>query len=259
MHPVLSRFGSFELGAYGVLLVLAILAALGLAAFLGRRDALSPKKMNDVGVLALVAGAFGAKALDTLVNSVASGRFVLTDFREAGAVHGGVLVGALALVLGARRMGLPLGPTLDAHAPAVALGQAIGRVGCFLAGCCFGAPTETGLSVVFRDARAHALGGTPLGVPLHPVQLYDAFAHFALAALLVGLHRARVFQRRLLGAYFVAEGALRFSLEAFRGDAGRGVWALGLSTGRLTALAMLLLGAVVLRVARPPSHGEAAA
>lgn len=267
MFPVLARFGAFELGAYGVLLVVAILAALFLAARLGARDGLSTKRMNDLGVLTLIAGVLGAKALDTLVNSVSAGRLVVTDFREAGAVHGGVLVGALTLVLAARRFKMPLGATLDAHAPALALGQALGRLGCFLAGCCFGAPTDGALAVTFHDLAAHRISGTPLGVPVHPVQLYDALAHFALAALLAHLHLRRrtpsglFLEGRLLGVYFGLEGVVRFSLEGLRGDLGRGVWAFGLSTGRLTALAMLGLGAAILFGSAPllrstPRSGE---
>src|SRR5690606_24227101 len=152
----------------------------------------------------------------------------------------------------ARRFKLPPARLVDAYIPAVALGQAIGRLGCFGAGCCFGRASSAPWSVVFTQERAHSLGGVPLHASLHPVQLYDAAAHLALCLGLLVLHKRGAFVGRLFGVWCISEGGTRLLMEAFRGDLGRGIW-LGvswLSTGRMTSLLMILLGVAFLSVTR---------
>jgi phosphatidylglycerol:prolipoprotein diacylglycerol transferase len=251
MYPFLFQVAGFALGSYGALLVVAIIAALTTTALLGRRDGIPIKKMNDIGMIALISGAVGAKVLDTLVMSIKSGSFAATAYRDAGAVHGGIIFGGVALLIAAKLSGQPFLAVLDAHAPAIFFGQAFGRIGCFLAGCCFGAPLNGPLSVTYSDEVTHRLSGTPLHVSLHAVQLYDAAAHFFLGAVFVFLHKRGLLRGRLLGVYLVVEGFCRFSLEAFRGDSGRGVWLDGLSTGRITAIALAVWGIVGLLVFRP--------
>jgi phosphatidylglycerol:prolipoprotein diacylglycerol transferase len=157
---------------------------------------------------------------------------------------------------------MPLPPLLDAFVPATALGQAIGRLGCFAAGCCFGTPSDASWAVTFTSPDAAALGGTPLHQALHPVQLYDALAHVVLFAGLLVLHRRMQFRGRLLGLWCVAEGFTRFFIESFRGDGGRGLWLDSdwLSTGRITALLMMALGAYLLQRlpewSPPPTDAE---
>lgn len=248
MWPLVLEIGSFRLGSYGVLLVVAVLAALALAAWLARRDGLPPGKVVDLGVVTLFSGIFCAKLLGVVVALASGAPLDWSELRNTGAVHGGLLGGLLAAYLLARRFGFSFFALTDVYAPAAALGQGIGRLACFAAGCCFGSESGAPWAVVFHDPVARELGGVPLGVSLHPVQLYDALAHFALAALLVTLHKKRVFPGKLVGVWCIAEGLTRFSIESFRGDLGRGVWLelSWLSTGRLTAIGLFTLGVVLL-------------
>src|SRR5690606_22090111 len=138
------------------------------------------------------------------VSLVAGTEISAGDLRNAGAIHGGLLGAMPAAYFLARRFKLPPARLVDAYIPAVALGQAIGRLGCFGAGCCFGRASSAPWSVVFTQERAHSLGGVPLHASLHPVQLYDAAAHLALFLGLLVLHKRGAFVGRLFGVWCIS-------------------------------------------------------
>jgi phosphatidylglycerol:prolipoprotein diacylglycerol transferase len=243
--PILLEWGGFRLGTYGVLVGGGLLLCLWLARILGQRDGLPKKAVNDVGLAVFVSGFFGSWLLGATVSLLSGVPLAWSTLRTAGAIHGGLLGGLVGLIVMVRIFRLPLPLLLDAYLPSVALGQGIGRLGCFAAGCCFGSTSDAPWAVVFTDPSAKELGGVPLGVHLHPVQLYDASAHFLLCALLIGLHKKGILHGRLFGLWCIAEGGTRLLMETFRGDLGRGVW-LGidwLSTGRLTSGLLVALGA----------------
>lgn len=253
MHPILFRIGSFEVGTYGLLVTLAFFAAMALAMRMGRRDGVDPEGISDLAVTMLLAGILGAKGLmilvDLLRGAPPSEVFSLATLRAAGAVHGGIILGTVAFFWRIRRLKLPLWPTLDAFAVAVPLGQALGRVGCFFAGCCYGTACDLPWAVTFHSHEAVRLSGTPLGIPLHPVQLYTMLFELALAGGLVMARRWRRVPGQLAGAFFVAEGLGRILLETFRGDLDRGAGWWGqawLSTGRITGLAFVVFGVILL-------------
>jgi phosphatidylglycerol:prolipoprotein diacylglycerol transferase len=254
MWPILFEIGSYEFGSYGLLVACGVLLGLWVARHLGRRDGLDPKAVNDAGLGTLFAGFVGAAGLGLLVSVLGGARLSLADARNAGAIHGGLLGALPAAYVLARRFRLPPWLLVDAYIPAAALGQAIGRVGCFLAGCCYGHPSSAPWSVAYTSPKAHALGGVPLEIHLHPVQLYDAAAHLILFLCLFALHTRGALVGRLFGVWAIAEGSTRLLMELFRGDLGRGFW-FGLdwlSTGRLTSLLMILLGMGFLALKKSP-------
>lgn len=255
MHPILFRIGSFPIGTYGLLLAVGFFAALALAVRLGRTDGLSKDAVSDLAITVLIAGLVGSRLLMILVGLMTPAgeagamtlrqAFSFETLRAGGAVHGGIIAGTAAFFWRVRALKLPLAPTMDVLAPAVALGQAIGRLGCFAAGCCYGTTCSHPWGVTFTDPDAYLLSGTPLDHPIHPVQLYNSLSNLAILGILLLVRKHRRFPAQVFSAYFVLEGLGRFTLEAFRGDLDRGVW-LGLSwlsTGRLTALAFMLAGA----------------
>src|SRR5690606_1912720 len=130
------------------------------------------------------------------------------------------------------------------------------RLACLSAGCCFGAHSDLPWSITFSNPRALELGGVPLHETLHPVQLYDAGFHFLLCAALVYMHRTGMMRSRLFGIWCLAEGTVRFFVETFRGDLGRGVWLdlAWLSTGRVTALGIFAVGLFYLWFTRPQTQ-----
>lgn len=174
--------------------------------------------------------------------------------------YGGLFAAGAAGVWSARRDGLPVGETLDRAAMAVPLGLAVGRLGCFFAGCCFGAPTSSALGVVFPPGSDASVAQAKLGLladrarwsaPVHPTQLYEATGALLLAALVAFVVRPR--QARdgeAFLAFCMGYALLRFGLEFLRADERGG--AVGLSTSQLLSIVLVVLAVAVRRAfARP--------
>lgn len=257
MHPFLFKIGSFPVGTYGLLLVIGFFGAMGLAMHLARKEKLSEEAIYDVTITVLLAGIVGAKLLMILVGLVKpAGQegalafrdlFTLATLRAGGHIHGGIIAATAVFFWRARKWKLPMASTLDVFATALPLGQAIGRLGCFMAGCCYGSECTKPWAVTFHNPEAYAYAGTPLDMPLHPVQLYAAVAGFLIVTTLFLLHKKRLFKGQIIAGYFLLEGIARMILETWRGDVDRGFWfgLSWLSTGRLTGLAFVIFGAAL--------------
>lgn len=265
MHPVLFRIGSFEVGTYGLLLMLGFFAALWLAQRLGRKDGLPSEAISDLSITVLIAGVVGSKLLMVIVDLFQGASFnqvfSLATLRAGGAVHGGIILGTAAFFWRMKKWKLSLPHTLDALVPAVALGEGIGRLGCLAAGCCYGSECHQPWAIIFTNPEAQFFSGTPLHMPLHPVQFYTFLVELLLMGILLILHRRRTFPGQVAGAFFMLEGLGRMTLEFWRGDLDRG-FILGipwLSTGRLTGLLFILFGLglwVWFRSRKPPVKTE---
>ena len=256
MHPVLFEIGSFPFGTYGLLLALAFFAGTALAKRQGRLDGLAPAAITDLAIAMLVSAIVGSKLLMILVGLVTpAGQegamafrdiFTLSTLRAGGAIHGGIIAATATFFWKLRKgQGLSLRVTGDALVPGVALGQAIGRLGCFSAGCCYGTESHAAWATTFTNPIAQAFSGTPLGIPLHPVQLYNTFANLVVMGILLLARTKRSFQGQIFALYFMVEGLGRIITETWRGDGDRGTGWLGsawLSTGRLTGVAFMMLG-----------------
>jgi phosphatidylglycerol---prolipoprotein diacylglyceryl transferase len=262
MYPELFHIGSFPVNTYGVLLALAFMAALFVASRLGGRDGLPRERLFDLGLWILLGGLIGSKLLLMLAEPEygQDWRNLLSiDFLRSGGVwYGGFLGGLLTGVLLIRRYRLPFWKVLDAFAPGVAIGQAVGRQGCFAAGCCWGRPTDVPWGVEFGEA-AHAITGVPTGVHLHPTQLYESFAALVIFLLLYWLHRRKRFDGQVIAAYAVLYGLTRFTIEFFRddprGDIGGLTTLTGLSTSQLISLLVVAGGVVFLLLRRRRASG----
>jgi phosphatidylglycerol:prolipoprotein diacylglycerol transferase len=137
--------------------------------------------------------------------------------------------------------------TGDLVAPGIALGHVIGRVGCLLAGCCYGRPTDVPWAITFTDPAAALNVGTPLSIPLHPTQLYDAGAELLiLGVLLATERRGQKFPGRTFWLYLVLYAISRFIIEFYRGDDGRGIAFNMFSTSQVVSAAIVPLGLFML-------------
>jgi phosphatidylglycerol---prolipoprotein diacylglyceryl transferase len=153
---------------------------------------------------------------------------------------------------------MPVLKTFDAYAPGIAFGHIVGRVGCFAAGCCYGRPTSLPWGVTFTNPLANELSGTPLGVALHPTQLYEAAANAGIFLLLLWLFRHKRFDGQVLGAYFFLYGVARYLLEFFRDDPERGsVFGGAMTVTQLIALCLVVAGGL-LWLRRPVSRAALA-
>jgi len=225
LFPRILQLGGFTLHTYGLLVVLGYGAGLWLATRQARRNGLDPNRVLDLGIFMALAAVLGSKALmlveDWKYYSANPGTiFTLATLQAAGVFYGGFLAALAAAAWYIRRHRMPFLPTADAFVPGLLLGHAIGRMGCFAAGCCWGRPTGLPWAVTFSDPYAHDLVGVSLGVILHPAQLYEVAALLVLWGVMWPVARRRAFPGRLLSLYLILYGVARFALEFARDRAG---------------------------------------
>jgi phosphatidylglycerol:prolipoprotein diacylglycerol transferase len=221
MLPKLIEFGDFYLPTYGVLVAIAFLAGIAITTRLARRVDLNTEKITNLAVYSAIAGMVGAKLLMFLFDwrmyaADPSQLFTLSTLQAAGVYQGGFLAAIVTAVWYMRRNKLPVLLTFDVFAPAVALGHAIGRLGCFAAGCCWGAECSLPWAVTFRNPQAAELTGVPLGVPLHPTQLYESGAEFLIFAFLLWYFLRIPREGTVMGWYLVLYSGVRFAVEFVR-------------------------------------------
>ena len=237
MLPVLFRIGSFEITSFGVMVALGALSGL----WVFRRElarANLPDAALDAGVYGLVGGLLGAKLLYVFEHLPETSFWALFLDRGGMSWFGGFVGGLVAGYGTIRWKRWPLIPVLAAATPALAVGQMLGRVGCFLVGDDYGKPTSLPWGVAF-----------PKGLPptldrVHPAQLYEAVFLAFLAWILIRWRRNGVPDRTVLGRYFVIAGAFRFLLEFVRVN----VRVLGpLTVAHCFALVVVALGLFILR------------
>lgn len=253
MHPFLFDLGTYDLPllgeihlrlpAYGVLVATALVVGWIWIARRAMRRGIDVDAAMGVVFWGLVGGLAGGKigllVVDLPLYLSEPSRLLSADFLQAaGVVWTAILGGLLGLVLAARHSGMPLGEIADLIAVPMPVCQAIGRLGCMAAGCCFGGTCAAPWGVTYHSVDAHLRTGVPLGTPLHPAPLYEALFSLAIVLPLVLLaDRRRRTPGEAAAAYFATYGAGRFVVEFFRGDAVRGVWLGGtLSTSQILSL-----------------------
>jgi phosphatidylglycerol:prolipoprotein diacylglycerol transferase len=190
--------------------------------FLARRQAaqegIDRDKIVDITFYILLAALIGSRLLFVLMNfgEYADNPLNILKIWEGGLVFYGGLLPAVAIgIWYIKRLGLPLWQVADIFAPSLAIGHAFGRIGCFLAGCCYGEACALPWAVTFTDPRTLA----PPGIPLHPTQLYSSLGLFALFAFLVFLRKKKTFQGEIFWSYVFCYSVGRFFLEFLRSDA----------------------------------------
>ena len=261
MHPILFSLGPITIYTYGVLLAAAYLTGLKLAMVRARARHLDSARVLDLGVWIIISALIGAKLMLLIVEFPyfrANPAELFSLARSGGVFYGGLIFAVLVSAWYIRRQGLPLWTTCDVFAPGIALGHAIGRMGCLMAGCCFGKPTTVPWAVTFTDPAAAANVGTPLGIPLHPTQLYEAGAELAILGFLLATERrGRPFPGRTFWSYMLLYAISRFIIEFYRGDL-RGM-IFGISTSQFISLLICPLSIVMLawlrRSAEPAPEG----
>ena len=243
MFPILVDFGGLTVYSYGVFVSLGFAAAYWFGHRETVRAGVDPLYFRDLALLTIVTSLLGARLLyiavewSTFMESPAR----IFEIWNGGMVfYGGLICAVIAGVIYVRATRIDPWPLLDVFAPTIALGHAIGRLGCFLAGCCYGAPCELPWAVTYVDPR----GLARLGIAIHPSQLYDVTANLVLFVGLFVLLRSSSRAKGAMGAgqlfgwYLILYPIARFLIEFTRGDP-RGF--LGpLSTSQL--LSILLAG-----------------
>ena len=231
MHPQLFQFGRLVLPTYGFLLALGTILALLVSVRTARLLSLNTDKIWSVALVAIVIALVGSKLL-----------LLFLHWPSPWASDSSIAVALAVSVVYARRLGLPLRRTADAFAPSLALGSSVVSIGCLEAGCDYGTPTHLPWAVIFRSPGASP--GMPLGVPLHPTQIYTSLVQFMLFVILLWLlHRAH-YDGEILGAWLFLGGLSSFLLTFLRGDNALLGSSL-LPVTQLIAAAMVLAGGLL--------------
>ena len=246
MYPELFHI-SF-LHTYGVLVALGFLAGLWLAGRMGVRAGLNVEHITNLGLYCALAALAGAKVMMLVVDAgyywAHPDRVFSLETLQAGGVFYGGLLGALAVAAWyLRKTGLPALPAADAFAPGIALGHAIGRLGCFSAGCCWGIECHLPWAVTFTNPAANQLVGVPLDVPLHPTQLYESAAEFIICGILYWRFGRPHGRGDIISLYLMLYGAARFVVEFFRYHEQGNLWGTPLDASQWISLVLFAVGA----------------
>jgi phosphatidylglycerol:prolipoprotein diacylglycerol transferase len=248
MFPILFRWGPITLHTYGALAAAAFLLGAWIARSEARRRGVSPELIGDGLLVLLGAGILGARLLYVLfhISEYAAAPWDAFKIWQGGLVwFGGVLAAVPAGAWYFRRRGLSPLTAADLLAPAIALAHAVGRLGCFAAGCCYGRACDAPWAVTYRSPESLA----PMGLPLHPSQLYETLLNLALFAGLRILGRRDSFRPgtgRSTGLYLIGYGVIRLLVEFTRAD-DRGPALVGLTATAWIATLLTLVGAALFR------------
>ena len=249
MYPILFEVGGFPVYTYGVLLAAAYLLGLQFALVRARQRGLDANRVMDLGIWIIISALVGAKLLLLIVEFDSFTRNpseLWTLARSGGVFYGGLIAAVTVALWYLRRHKLPMWTVTDVFAPGIALGHVIGRLGCLFAGCCFGIRAENlPWGITFTSEYAAQNVGTPLNVPLHPTQLYEAGAELLIMVFLLATERrGRPFPGRTFWGYQFLYGVSRFIIEIYRGDPRGMIGAL--STSQFVSVIIVPLSIIML-------------
>ncbi|MGD8718315.1 MAG: prolipoprotein diacylglyceryl transferase [Candidatus Zixiibacteriota bacterium] len=239
MWPTLIKIGDFEIGTFGLMAALAFLAAFIVFRAEVKRRGLPDKFLSDILIAGLVGGVVGARANFIIEHWDA---FVLGPWgfiwsRYGFTWYGGVLGGALAVILVLKLRKQPLGPYADAVAPALALGYVFGRCGCQLSGDGdYGIPSDLPWAMAYPD------GIVPTTERVHPTPVYEIILFLAIFFVLMRLGRLKKPPWWLFGVYLILAGVERFPIEFIRTNDPA---FLGLTEAQLVSVAMFVGGIIL--------------
>lgn len=221
MHPILFEVGGITIYTYGFFIALGALAAFSYMAWQSRREfGVTFDQSNNLFILLLAAGVIGGKFFMIFEDP----SYYLSNPGKLFSGSGFVFYGSLLLCIPTmiwffRRNKIPVLAMLDVMAVVTCIVHGFGRIGCFMAGCCYGHPTDSLWGVTFTDPQCHA---RPLGTPLHPTQLYEGGFVFILLTGLLVLKGRKKFDGQVFLVYLIAYACGRAVIELFRGDLARG-------------------------------------
>ena len=244
MKNELFSIGPFTVYGYGLMIAIGILVAYVTAEYRAKKHGLDPDKIFYLVIWAVVGGFAGAKVLYflTRLKDIMENPRVLLDLADGFVVYGGIIGGIFSAMAYCKIKKMPFLKYFDLVMPSVALAQGFGRIGCFLAGCCYGRETDSALGIVFQNSSY-----APNDVKLLPTQLISSGLDFLLCAVLILLDRKKKGDGQIAGAYLVLYSIGRFILEFYRGDLIRGNVG-ALTTSQFIAIFVALAGVVLIAV-----------
>lgn len=246
MYPVLIKIGPLTIHTYGVLVAAGFLIAISLAVRQAKKQGIPSDRIIDVGFYILLSAIIGSRLLFVATNAGYYLRHPLDMLKiwEGGLVfYGGLLLAVPVAVWYMRKHRLDAWTIADIFAPYIALGHAVGRLGCFSAGCCYGKHAE---DLPWAVTFLHPESLAKIGIPLHPTQIYESIGELANFLILITLRRYQSFNGQLFWTYILLYSILRFIVEFFRGDEARGYIIQGLSTSQGISIIMAVVAVIVM-------------
>ena len=239
MKVDLFSIGNFKIHGYGLMIAIGILMCVLLGLYRAKKYKMNQEAVMDIAIYSVVIGFLGAKLLFIIVEFP---DFLKNPLKLLGSegfvVYGGIVFGVLAALVYCRIKGLDFLKYFDLLIPGVALAQGFGRIGCFLAGCCYGRETTSAIGVVFPPG-----GFAPAGVKLLPTQLFASAGDFLIAVILLALYNRKKHDGDIGAMYMLLYGIGRFLIEFLRADE-RGGWGI-FSTSQWISI-VVVVGALVL-------------
>ncbi len=244
MLPELFSIGPFTVYSYGLMIAIGVIAAIWLGEYGAKQTGLAEDGFITIlGVISVAGGFLGAKILyfiTILPEVIQNPSIILQELSNGFVVYGGLIGGILTAYVCCRIKKVNFWAAFDLAAPVIALAQFFGRIGCFLAGCCYGEPTESRFGVEFHDSLY-----APTGVALFPIQLVSAGLNLLNFLFLYLLWKKGHMKKGIVGAaYIITYSIGRFLLEFFRGDLERGAVGV-LSTSQFISIFTLAIGLVL--------------
>ena len=250
MYPKILDLGPITIHTYGLMLAAAFIAGIWITSRNARKEGIHPDSIWNMGLVVIFSALVGAKILLLISDYHYYSQnfreiFSLSTLRSGGVFYGGLLLAMVSAIWYLRKKRLPAWTITDLAAPGIALGQALGRIGCLSAGCCYGKPTDLAWGITFTSQYAYDNVGVPLNTPLHPTQIYESVGALCLFLFLMWRLPRKHFTGQILLEYLILYAGLRFVIEFYRYD-DRGFVLHGLlSTSQLIAIMVFLGSAAV--------------
>ena len=239
MHNEILKIGSLTITGYGLMIAIGLLAAIFLADYRAKKKGLNDDAVWTIAILVASIGFIGAKLLFVIVEF---DMFLEDPMAVLGSqgfvVYGGIIVGALTGYIYTKVKKIDFLTYLDLVIPSVSVAQGFGRIGCFLAGCCYGRETTTALGVVFPEGSL-----APAGISLLPTQIYSSVGNFIIAGILIWYSTKTKVKGNVGAMYMLLYGIGRFAVEILRNDSRGSVGQL--STSQFISI-FIVLGGIVL-------------
>ena len=261
MFPTLIEIFGIPVSTYGILVAIGMIVAYFLFLRLSKREGLNPDSVEFVFIVTVLSGLVGSRIAFVIEHPefVESFLDIFAIWKGGVSFYGGFIGAVFGFLLSVRIKSLPFWKSADAAAPSLVLGHAIGRLGCFSAGCCYGRPVPgaDNLSVGIHFVKDFPFfylvfpqGSTaPPGIALYPTQLLEAAGNLLIFIVLLLLYRKKTFDGEVIALYAILYGSLRFALEFYRGVTPP-IEAIGLTWNQLVSIALVATGILLFLVLR---------
>lgn len=244
MKNDLLKIGPLTVHGYGLMIAIGVLAAYLTAAYRGKKRGMDSEPLIDIAIWGVLSGLIGAKLLYciTQYKEILANPKLIFDLSDGYVVYGGLMAGVLAGYLYCKKKKLDFIQYFDLVIPSIPLAQGFGRIGCFLAGCCYGLETHSHFGVIFPPASF-----APSGIKLVPIQLISSGLDFILFFILILFSKKKRAGGQVGALYLILYGIGRFIIEFYRGDLIRGNVGV-ISTSQFISLFFVAAGIIIFAV-----------